>query len=385
MRTLAPVRLDGGPNLPPKWLGTALAHAMLPRAVGLLENRIREGLVRRPSGRALGQMARYDRMERRRIIVALAALLVASKSTGAQQATAKIPRIGILSPAERPDTKIFDAFRAGLRELGYIDGQNISIEYRLAAGDPSRLPGMAEELVRLPVDIIVADGAAIWVAQEATRTIPIIGAVGPELVAIGRIRSFAHPGGNITGFYGFGLELSAKRLQVLKDAFPAISCVAALWNPAGSTLVRQTIEEAALTLGLELSTIEVATPDQLPGGFEAAVAGGATALAVLPDAMFWNERVRIVTLAAKHRMPAIYPEREYVDEGGLFAYGPDIPDHWRHIRATYVDKILRGDKPGDLPIQQPTKFELVINLKTARALGLTVPPSILARADEVIE
>jgi len=211
------------------------------------------------------------------------------------------------------------------------------------------------------------------------------GAVGPELVAIGRIRSFAHPGGNIIGFYGFGLELSAKRLQVLKDAFPAISRVAALWNPAGSTLVRQTIEEAALTLGLELSTIEVATPDQLPGGFEAAVAGGATALAVLPDAMFWNERVRIVTLAAKHRMPAIYPEREYVDEGGLFAYGPDIPDHWRHIRATYVDKILRGEKPGDLPIQQPTKFELVINLKTARALGLTVPPSILARADEVIE
>src|SRR5262249_40754002 len=233
-------------------------------------------------------------------------------------------RIGILSPAERPDTKIFNAFREGLREPGYVDGQNIKIEYRLAAGDLGRLPGMAEELVRLPVDVIVAGGGAVLAAPEATRTIPIIGPVGHDPIATGLIRSFAHPGGNITGFYSFGLELSAKRLQLLKDAFPEISRVAALLNPTvqRALSVRRTIEEAALTLGVELSTIEVATRDQIRSGFEVAATGGAKALVVLPDAMFWNQRVRIVALATKHRMLAIYPEREYVDEGGLLAYGP---------------------------------------------------------------
>jgi putative ABC transport system substrate-binding protein len=326
-------------------------------------------------------------MRRRSILVAgLAALLVAPDHPSAQQTPAKIPRIGILSPAERPSTKIFDAFRMGLGTLGYVDGENITIEYRLAAGDDSRLPAMAAELVRLPVDIIVSDGGAkvAQIARAATRTIPIVGGTGADPVAAGLAASLAHPGGNVTGFAVLEIDLSGKRLQLLKDASPAVSRIAALWNPAGLISVRRATEEAAHTLGVQLRTIEVAVPEQIPAGFETAEAGRAEALEVLPDAMFWNERARIVALAAKHRMPAIYPEREYVDDGGLFAYGRSVCESWRRL-AIYIDKILKGAKPGDLPIEQPTRFELVVNLKTAQALGLTIPPSILARADEVIE
>jgi len=291
-----------------------------------------------------------------------------------------------LSPAARPDTAIFDAFRRGLADLGYIDGQNIRIEYRLAAGDTSRLPAMAAELVRLRVGIILADGggAVTQIAHDATRTIPIVGGVGPDQLAAGLVTSFSPPVGNVTGFSAFGVELSAKRLQLLKEACPAISHVAALRNPAGPKSIRRATEEAACTVGAELSTIEVATPGQIFAGFEMAVAEGANALVVLPDAMFWNERGQIVALAAKYRMLAIYPEREYVDEGGLLAYGSNVPDQ-RRRRATYVDKILKGAKPGDLPIQQPVEFDFLVNLRTARELGLTIPPAILDLADEVIE
>jgi putative ABC transport system substrate-binding protein len=316
--------------------------------------------------------------------MAFMAALAGAPPTGAAQQPGKMFRIGILSPAARPDTAIFDAFRKGLADLGYVDGQNIRIEYRLSAGDFSRLPAMAEELVRLPVDVILTDGPTVTIAQEATRTIPIVGGVGPDQVATGLIRSFAHPGGNVTGFSAFGVELSGKRLQLLKEASPAISHMWALWNRAGSTSIPRATEEVARTLGVELRIIDVATPDQISAGFETAAASGAKALVVLPDAMFWNERARIVALAAKHMMPAIYPEREYVDEGGLLAYGANVPDQWRR-RAIYVDKILRGAKPGDLPIEQPTHYEFAINLRTAKALGLTIPPAILARADEVIE
>jgi putative ABC transport system substrate-binding protein len=271
----------------------------------------------------------------------------------------------------------------GLRDLGYIDGQNITIAYRLAAGDYSRLPAMAAELVRLPVDIIVADGEATRIAHDATRTIPIVGGTGSDPVAAGLAASLAHPGGNVTGFAVLELDLIGKRLELLKDAFPAVSRIAALWNPAG-IIFRRATEEAAQTLGLQLRTIEVAVPEQIPAGFETAEAGRAEALEVLPNAMFWNERGRIVALAAKHRMPAIYPERDYVDDGGLFAYGRSVTESWRRL-AIYIDKILKGAKPGDLPIEQPTRFELVVNLKTAAALGVAIPPAILDRADEVIE
>jgi putative ABC transport system substrate-binding protein len=322
---------------------------------------------------------------RRVPILLLAVTLVNASGPGAAQQPGKPFRIGILSPAERTSTKVFDAFRKGLADLGYIDGQNIRIEYRLAAGDYSRLPAMADELVRLPVEIIATDGGGVAeIAHDATRKIPIVGGLGADPIRAGLAASLAHPGGNVTGFTGFGVELSAKRLQLLKEAFPAVSRIAALWNPTDPVALLRATEEAARTLGLQLHTIEVPTPDQIPAGFETAAAAGAEALVVLPDAMFWNERVQIVTLAAKHRMPVIYPEREYADQGGLLAYGQNVPDNWRRV-ATYVDKILKGAAPGDLPIERPTRFELVVNLKTAEALGLAIRSSILARADEVIE
>jgi putative ABC transport system substrate-binding protein len=326
-------------------------------------------------------------MRRRSVVIAgLCALLLTPEQSRAQQVPAKIPRIGILSPAARPSTKIFDAFRMGLRDLGYIDGRNITIEYRLAAGDYSRLSAMAAELVRLPVDIIVPEGGAkvAEIAHDATRTIPIVGGTGVDPVATGLAASLAHPGGNVTGFAALELDLSSKRLQLLKDAFPTVSRIAALWNPAGIISVRRATEEAAHTLGVQLRTIEVSVPDQIAAGFEATEADRAEALEVLPNAMFWNERASIVALAAKYRLPAIYPERDYVDDGGLFAYGRSVTESWRRL-AIYIDKILKGAKPGDLPIEQPTRFELVVNLKTAAALGLAIPPAILDRADEVIE
>jgi len=329
-------------------------------------------------------------MRRRAACFLAIAVSAAASGFATAQQPAKMFRIGILSPAAQAVTKIFDAFREGLRDLGYVDGQNITIEYRLAAGDISRLPAMAAELVQLPVDVIVSDSPrSARIAQEATHTTPIVAATaGPDPVAAGLAMSLGHPGGNVTGFSGFAGELSGKRLQLLKEAVPAISRIAALWSLAeavmGQSVIRRATEEAARTLGLEVRTIEVASPDQIPAAFDVAAAGGAEALTILPSAMFWNERTRIVSLAAKHRMPAIYPEREYVDDGGLLAYGQDIPNNFRQA-AGYVDKILKGAKPGDLPIQLPTRFELVVNLKTAQSLGLTIPPSILARADEVIE
>jgi putative ABC transport system substrate-binding protein len=300
------------------------------------------------------------------------------------QQPGKVHRIGVLSLADRTSIKIFDAFRGGLRDLGYVEGQNITIEYRLAAGDFSRLPAMAGDLVRLPVEIIVIDGGAevAQIAHDATPTIPIVGPLGPDPVAAGLAASLAHPGGNVTGHSGFG-ELSGKRLQLLKEALPAISRVASLSEGANPFNVRAT-EEVARTLGVELRTIDVATPDDIPAGFEAAAADGAEALVILPGPMFLHHRARIIALAAQYAMPAIYAEREYADDGGLLAYGQNISNVFRRM-ATYVDKVLKGAKPGDLPIEQPTKFELVINLKTAKALGLTVPQSLFARADEVIE
>jgi putative ABC transport system substrate-binding protein len=324
------------------------------------------------------------------LAVALGAIVAGAPPIATAQQPVKVFRIGILSPAEQTSTKIFDAFREGLRDLGYVDGQNIIIEYRLAAGDYSRLPTLASELVRFPVDVIVTDGQkSTLVAHEATRTIPIVGGVGSDPVAAGLVTSFPHPGGNVTGFSPFGAELSAKRLQLLKETIPAISRIAALWNPAGEPaeglLALRSTEEAARALGVQLRPIEAATPEEIAAGFEAVKASGAEAVVIAPVGMFWNQRARIVALAAKYRMPAVYPEREYVDDGGLLAYGRNVPDLWRRVLAEYVDKILKGAKPADLPIQQPTRFELVVNLKTAGTLGLAIPPAILARADEVIE
>jgi putative ABC transport system substrate-binding protein len=324
-------------------------------------------------------------MRRRGILAGFAALLFAPPHASAQQLPPKIPRIGILSQVASPSAKVWEAFRAGLGDLGYIDGQNITIEFRLFAGDYSRLPAMTADLVGLPVDIIVAEGTNVAkFVQDTTRTIPIVLPSGGDPVAAGVAESLAHPGRNVTGVVHILTEVSAKRLQLLKEAFPAISRVAALWNPAGLPYHIRATEDAARLLAVQLLSIKITTPDQIAAGFEAAVEGGAEGLTILPDATLWNERAQVVALAAQRGFPAIYPERSYAEEGGLLTYGPSVTGSFRRA-AWYVDKILQGAKPGDLPIEQPTKFELVVNLRTAKALGLTVPPSILARADEVIE
>ena len=317
--------------------------------------------------------------------LAIAVSAAASSSATAQQ-PANVFRIGILSPAASQSTKAFDAFRDGLRELGYIDGVNIKIEYRLAAWDYGRLPAMAADLVRLPVDIILTDGRrAAQTAREATPTIPIVAATaGADPVATGLAASLAHPGSNLTGFTGAGAELSGKRVQLLKDAVPGASRIAALRSPEIAISTLRATQEAANTLGLELHIVEVAVPDEIPAGFDAAVGADAQALVVLPDGMFWNERARIVALAAHHRLPAIYEDRAYAIDGGLLSYGRDVSEQFR-LAAGYVDKILNGARPADLPMQQPTRFQLMVNLKTAKALGLTIPPAMLDLADEVIE
>jgi putative ABC transport system substrate-binding protein len=342
------------------------------------------------SGRAMKTGNRGGQRRRRDLLELSAAAFLASGAAATwpiaarAQQLAKVFRIGILSPAGSPSTKAFGALREGLRALGYIDGVNIAIEYRLAAGDYDRLPAMAADLVGLPVDLIVTDsGIATQIAQQATRTIPIVAAtIGEDPVGAGRAASLAHPGGNVTGFTGF--NLAGKRVELLKETLPEVSRIAALWNPAMRMSSFQATEEAARALSLQLRPIAVAAPDEIPTGFEAAVASGVEALVVLPDGMFWNERIRIVALAAQYRLPAIYEEREYANDGGLISYGRNVSENFRQA-AGYVARILKGAKPSDLPVQRPTRFDLVVNLKTARALGVTIPESILARADEVIE
>jgi putative ABC transport system substrate-binding protein len=318
--------------------------------------------------------------------LALAALALGLPCSVLAQQQGRAFRIGILSPAERSSTKVFEAFREGLRALGYIEGRNIVIEYRLAAGNAGRLPLLAADLARLPVDLIVTDGGdkVAEIAHQAAPTIPIVMATAGSPVVFGLVESLRRPGGNLTGFTLLSVELSAKRLELLREAFPAIAHITALWIARLGEQGLHATEQAARSLGVRLNAIEIAAPADISTAFETAVAAGAEALVVLPGAMFWNERARIVGLAEKYRLPAIYPEREYADDGGLLAYGPDVSDNFRRT-AGYVDRILKGAKPGDLPIQQPTKFELVVNLKTAKALGRTIPQSILARADEVIE
>jgi putative tryptophan/tyrosine transport system substrate-binding protein len=323
-------------------------------------------------------------MKRRAARLLAVVMLAGAPLSAPAQQPGKSFRIGMLSPgAPGPSTASAGvAFRNGLRDLGYIDGGNITFEVR-RAGDFSRLRAMASELVQLPVDLIYTDVAQI--ASQATRTIPIVSATLFDPIGAGLAASLAHPGGNVTGLTLFSEELSAKRLQLLQEAIPATAHIAVLWNPTAANIQSlHTTKDAARTLGLQLRVIEAATPDQIDTGLNAAIAVGAEALVVIPDEMFWEHRGQIVSLAAEHRLPAIYPEREYADDGGLLAYGPNVPDNFRRA-AAYVDKILKGAKPGDLPIEQPARFDFVVNLKTAKALGLTIPPSILGRVDGVIE
>jgi len=302
------------------------------------------------------------------------------------QHPAKVPRVGILSPAASETAATLTAFREGIRDLGYIEGQTIALDFRLSNGIMDALPALAAELVRIPVNVIVTDStSATLAAFDATRTIPIVmGATGGDPVALGLAKSFSRPGGNVTGTQ-FLTGLSDKRLQLLKQAFPGAQRVAVLADPTNAISVSEMpkAEMAASRIGLRLVSLAASTPAELRALAPAALSGS-DGLLVMPDAMFWNNRATIIGVASKARVPAVYPEREYADDGGLIAYGPNVPAHFR-LAAGYVDRILRGANPGDLPINATSQFDFVVNLRTAHALGLALPPDFVSAANEVIE
>ena len=316
-------------------------------------------------------------------VLALALVLLAAPlAASAQQPPGKSYRIGLLGDVP---SFLDEAFRQGLRELGYVEGQNIAIEHRSPEFKYERLPGLAADLVRLKMDVIVAASpAATEAAKRATSTIPIVFTVSGDPVADGLVASLARPGGNITGLATISPELLGKQLEILKSVAPKVSRVAVLQNPNTHRGVLRQAEGAARALGVQLQILEARTPSEIDAAFAAMSSQRADGILVLRDAVFRAQRAQITALAAKNRLPAVYGLREEAEVGGLVAYGASVPQLYRRA-ATYVDKILKGAKPGDLPVEQPTKFELVINLKTAKALGLTIPPSLLLRADQVIE
>jgi putative ABC transport system substrate-binding protein len=320
--------------------------------------------------------------------VAFSLSVLAGPLVADAQPPGKVPRIGVLAagiPATY--TSRYEAFRDGLSELGYVDGQTITIEYRYADGKLERLSDLAAELVRLNVDLIVASSAPeTAAAKRATTSIPIVFARHSDAVGAGHLVSLARPGGNVTGVSAFGPELAAKRVEVLKEAFPRIVRVAVLWNAANPTklLDWQETQAAARALGLTLQGYEVRRPEDFAGAFAAMTKQRPDALLTLPDPLLLNSRASIVAFAAKERLPAIYGPREYVEAGGLMTYDSSVAETYRRA-AGYVGRILKGAKPSELAVTQPTSFELLINLKTARALSFTIPQSILRRADEVFE
>ena len=330
-----------------------------------------------------------DRVQRRDFLIAAGAFLAAPLAAEAQQA-AKVPRIGYLATSRGPSPHLYEALLQGLRDLGYAEGRNIVIDYRDAEGKLERLPALAAELVALEVDVIVATSTPhALAAKQATRTIPIVFTSVADPVGSGLVSSHARPGGNVTGLASRTQELVRKCLEQLKQAVPGVNRVAVLWNPGtrGARTEQDMLKEAevaARSLGVRLQFFEARGPEDFDRAFSEMTGARADALTVLSSTMLFAERRRLVDLAAKTRLPAVYPWREAADAGGLMAYGANIADLFRRA-ATYVDKILKGAKPGDLPVEQPAKFEVVINLKTAKDLGLTIPPSVLARADEVIQ
>jgi len=316
---------------------------------------------------------------------ALGLSVAAPPPTSEAQQVGAVPRIGFLSPgvaASAPN----ESFRQGLRELGYVEGQNLIVEYRWGDGDAARLPALAAELVQLRVEVLVAtNNPAVLGAKQATSNIPVVCVACSDPVGTGLVASLAHPGGNVTGLSLVTPELSGKRLQLLRETLPKIARVALLWDAGHVGMadrVRET-EAAARQLGVTLHVEWVRDPTNLDRAFAALTQARPDAFITTVEPFTEGHRQRIVDFAAQYRLPAIYEDREFVDAGGLMAYGPSLTANYRRA-ATYVDKILKGAKPADLPVEQPTKFELVINLKTAKALGLTIPQSLLLRADEVI-
>jgi len=323
---------------------------------------------------------------RKIISIVLIPMLFALGSFAEAQQPKKVHRIGYLTVAYQASR--IEAFRKGLRELGYVDGQNTFIEERPAAGVYERLPDLAADLIRLKVDLILSGGtSATRVAQKATSTTPIVMANSTDdPVNAGLVSSLARPGGNITGLTSISTELSGKRLELLKELLPKASRVAVLLNPDNPRNVSRLkeLEVAARGIGMTLQVLVVRSPNDLENAFRSAVKGRTDALNVVTDALFSTHRTSIVDLATKNRLPAMYDRDDFVEAGGLMTYGVDLDDLYRRA-SYYADKILRGAKPADLPVEQPTKFELVINLKTAKEIGVAIPPQVLARADKVIK
>jgi len=320
------------------------------------------------------------------LAVVLALGLLAAPLAAEGQQARKVPVIGYLIERSGP-TAFDEAFRLGLRELGYSEGRNVVVEYRWADGKAERLPALAAELVRLKVDIIVTSGTPGGLAaKNATSTIPIVLASGGDFVADGLVASFSRPGANITGLSVFARELSGKRLEILKEAIPGMTRVAAAFNtlnPGTRSLFKET-EAAATKLGLKVLPLDIHFPDGVERAFSEAVRLRASAVVIISDGATIVHRAQLGSAALQHHLPTIFANKTYLEGGGLMSYGPDIIEVWRRA-ATYVDRILKGAKPAEMPIEQPTKFELVISLKTSKALGLTIPPSLLLRADQVIE
>jgi len=318
-------------------------------------------------------------------LAALALLLLGgSVAVEAQQ---KVYRIGVLSGGSQPSPTAPSSLREGLRELGWVEGKNILLEGRFAEGRQERLPELAAELVHLKVDVIVTFGTTAAVAaKRATSTIPIVLGVIGDPVRVGLVASMARPGGNITGNSLIAPELGVKRLELLKEMIPSVRRIAVPYDPANpaAAAFRNEQDAAAHSLGLELHHVEVRHPDDLEAAFRAVTLARADALLVFSDPMLFSARDRMMQLALKHRLPSMSEGKEFTEAGGLTSYSPSLPAVARRA-AVFIDKILRGTRPGDLPIEQPTKFELVINVKTAKALGLTIPASLLLRADHVIE
>jgi len=338
--------------------------------------------------RAAGEPHRCPDRRAFAIVIVLLAIAAGWARVDAQQGP-RIPKIGLLTPnTPAGSAHLVEAFKQGLRDAGYVEGKSFALEVRFGEGQPERLPALVRELVSLKPDVLAAaSDPAIAAARRETRSIPIVMVFSTDPVGTGFVASLARPGGNVTGLSGIASEISAKRLALLKEAVPGLSRVALLWNPdvRGAVLEYKETEAAARSLRLELQSVEVSTVPDLDRAFEAVTSQRAQSLLLLPgNPVTLTKRAEITGFAQKHRVPSMFPSKEYVDLGGLMSYGPSIPAMYRGA-AAYVGKIIKGAKPADLPVEQPTKFELVISLKTAKAIGLTVPPSLLQRADQVIQ
>ena len=334
--------------------------------------------------------ARDRRLRGRTFAVAVLLLAIAAMGVRAEaQPAARVPKVGLLLPTTAAAAGYnVEALKQGLREAGYVEGKTIALEIRYGEGDSARFPTLARELVSLKPDVLVTStDPAIAAVRRETRTIPIVMAFSTDPVATGFVASLAHPGGNVTGLSNIASEMSGKRLALLKDALPGLSHVALLWNPdvRGAVLEYKEAEAVARSLRVELQSVEVSSVADLDRAFEAMSSQRAQAFFLLPgNPIAFSKRLEIATFGQKRRLPSMFPTREYVDQGGLMSYGASLPAMY-HRAGTYAGKILKGAKPADLPVEQPTKFELVINLKTAKAIGLTVPPSLLQRADQLIQ